>query len=268
MNLVASNGFKLNLPLWDSTTGWTTTINNYFVANNMPFTIRLRYTPTSGTGNVGTIDHSLYTGSFYAGHSFIMDAYLNLINDPLPVELSTFTITSVQNEVELNWTTMSETNNYGFYIQKSVYGRNNFITLDFVPGHGTTLQQHVYKYSDIPLSGKYQYRLKQVDLDGTAKFSETIDADVTWPKGFLLKQNYPNPFNPSTQILFSVTNDGPVSLRVYDVLGREVATLVNENRKPGQYTESFNGNQMASGVYVYLLRSSEGQLTGRMMMLK
>jgi hypothetical protein len=85
---------------------------------------------------------------------------------------------------------------------------------------------------------------------------------------FALKPNYPNPFNPSTQIAFSITKEGPVSLRVYDILGREVATLVNENRKPGQYTERFDGSRVASGVYMYVLRSSEGHLTSRMLLSK
>jgi hypothetical protein len=83
-----------------------------------------------------------------------------------------------------------------------------------------------------------------------------------------LRQNYPNPFNPSTQISFSLAKEGAVSLRAYDMLGREVATLVNENRKAGQYTERFNANQLASGVYIYVLRTSEGQLAGRMMLLR
>lgn len=85
---------------------------------------------------------------------------------------------------------------------------------------------------------------------------------------FALKPNYPNPFNPSTQISFSITKEGAVSLRVYDILGREVATLVNENRKPGLYTERFDGSRMASGVYMYMLKSSEGHLTGRMILSK
>jgi hypothetical protein len=85
---------------------------------------------------------------------------------------------------------------------------------------------------------------------------------------FALKPNYPNPFNPSTRISFSITKEGPVTLRVYDILGREVATLVNETRKPGQYTERFDGSRLASGVYMYVLRSSEGQLTSRMILSK
>jgi hypothetical protein len=110
--------------------------------------------------------------------------------------------------------------------------------------------------------------LKQVDLDGTTTFSEGITVVVSAPREFTLAQNYPNPFNPSTKISFTLTKDGPVSLRVYDILGREVFTLVNEYRKPGQYTETFNGNQMSSGVYVCVLSSSEGRLTAQMMLLK
>jgi hypothetical protein len=121
---------------------------------------------------------------------------------------------------------------------------------------------------DSPLPGQHQYQLKQVDLDGKATLSESVVVDVTAPTKFALKQNYPNPFNPSTQIAFSITRDGPVSLNVYDVLGREVTILVNENRKAGQYTERFVGDHLASGAYVYVLRSTEGQLVGRMMILK
>ena len=88
------------------------------------------------------------------------------------------------------------------------------------------------------------------------------------PSRFLLNANYPNPFNPSTLISFSTTREGPVALRIYDILGREVATLVNENRKPGKYTERWDGGRASSGVYVYVLRSSEGQLVGKMALLK
>jgi hypothetical protein len=95
-----------------------------------------------------------------------------------------------------------------------------------------------------------------------------VNRSTSTPLTFALKPNFPNPFNPSTRISFAITKEGPVSLRVYDVLGREVAVLVNENRRPGEYTEMFNGNQMASGVYVYVLRSAEGALVGRMMLLK
>ena len=180
---------------------------------------------------------------------------------PLPIQLSSFKATTLDNNgVRLSWTTVSETNNYGFNVQR------NGANIAFIQGHGTTVGQHTYSYTDDPGPGKYLYRLQQVDLNGMATLSESILMDVAGK--FTLNQNYPNPFNPSTQIAFSVTKEGPVSLRVYDVLGREVATLVNENRKVGGYTELFNGAQMASGVYVYVLRSSEGMQSGRMILSK
>jgi hypothetical protein len=184
------------------------------------------------------------------------------LSEALPIQLSSFKAALLSTGVALSWSTVSETNNYGFYVQR------NGTDVTFIAGHGTSIQQHSYSYTDNPCPGRYQYQLKQVDLDGTATLSESVVVDVTAPTKFALKQNYPNPFNPSTQITFSITKDGPVSLNVYDVLGREVTTLVNENRKAGQYTEQFIGNQVASGMYVYVLRSAEGQLVGRMMMLK
>jgi len=180
---------------------------------------------------------------------------------PLPIQLSSFKATTLDNNgVRLNWTTVSETNNYGFNVQR------NGANIAFIQGHGTTVGQHTYSYTDDPGPGKYLYRLQQVDLNGMATLSESILMDVAGK--FTLNQNYPNPFNPSTQIAFSVTKEGPVSLRVYDVLGREVATLVNKNRKPGQYTERFDGTRFASGLYMYVLRNSEGQLTSRMILSK
>jgi hypothetical protein len=186
----------------------------------------------------------------------------NSLSNALPIQLASFKAVPLSGEVSLTWTTVSETNNYGFYVQR------NGVDRAFIAGHGTTLEQHTYSYTDNPPAGRYLYRLRQLDRDGTARFSESVAIGVGAPAKFALNQSYPNPFNPSSRISFSITKEGPVSLRVYDVLGREVATLVNQNRKPGEYTELFNGNQMASGVYAYVLRSSEGQLVGRMMLLK
>ena len=212
---------------------------------------------------------------FYWGPGYAPNGTTNILaggdNSPLPVEVSAFTIKDAKNNtVELDWTTISEKNNYGFYVQKSADGKSNFATLGFVPGHGTTLSTNSYSYTD-NASPFTSYRLKQVDLDGGIHYSNTISPGMTEtalmnsPK---LVHNYPNPFNPSTQISFSIAKEGQVSLRVYDVLGREVATLVNENRKPGQYTERFDGTRFASGLYMYVLRNSEGQLTSRMILSK
>jgi hypothetical protein len=124
------------------------------------------------------------------------------------------------------------------------------------------------------LGVEMQYRLKQVDLDGNIHLTDPISVKAPTsvseqvPAMFTLQQNYPNPFNPSTLISFATTKEGPVSLRVYDILGREVTTLVNETRKSGQYTERFDGSRVASGVYVYVLKSSEGRRSSRMTLSK
>jgi hypothetical protein len=199
----------------------------------------------------------------YIGFVGMSNSFTIGSNAPLPIQLASFkSVESVGRGVTLIWTTASETNNYGFYVQR------NGVDLKFIAGHGTTLDQHSYSYTDNPSPGQYQYRLKQVDLNGTATLSEAILMDVAAPSKFALNQNYPNPFNPSTQIAFSTTREGPISLRVYDILGREVATLVNENRKAGQYIEQFDGTRFASGLYMYVLRNSEGQLTSRMILSK
>ena len=254
LTITAPSGFQFSVPGDGGLFHTTRTFD--MLPGNWTWTVNVQYTPTTSGAN-DSITNTLVLGSV-TQHASVL-----VLGDPLPIQLASFkaeTLTS--SGVVLTWSTLSETNNYGFYVQR------NGVDLTFVAGHGTTLQSHTYSYTDSPSPGQYQYRLKQVDLDGTATLSESTVIDVTAPMKFALIQNYPNPFNPSTQISFSITKEGTVSLRVYDVLGREVATLVTENRKAGQYTESFNGNQLASGVYVYVLRSSEGQLIGRMMLLK
>jgi hypothetical protein len=215
-------------------------------AVNWPFNVPAFANP----GPFVTLGTNLFVGG--------TGVWRNSLPNALPIQLASVKVTGTT----MTWSTVSETRNYGFYVQRDA------VDIAFIAGHGTTLQQHTYSYTDHPLPGQYQYRLKQVDLDGTTTFSEGITVVVSAPREFTLAQNYPNPFNPSTKISFTLTKEGPVSLRVYDILGREVSTLVNEYRKPGQYTETFNGNQMSSGVYVCVLSSSEGRLTAQMMLLK
>ena len=220
----------------------------------------IRYTPTSPAGNDGMIVNDLYHGNF---DTYLATANLQIVDDPLPIQLASFRGSAPGGKgVMLNWTTLSETNNYGFHIQR------DGIEIAFVQGQGTTLIQHAYSYSDNPPAGRHAYVLRQVDLNGASTLSESVVVDVKTALAFTIAHNYPNPFNPSTHIAFSITKDGPVSLRVYDMLGREVASLVDENRKAGEYLERFDGALRASGVYVYVLRSSEGELRGRMTLLK
>lgn len=190
-------------------------------------------------------------------------------NGVLPVQLASFMAQKYNaNSMQLTWATVSEINNYGFYIQTSS-NRTDWTNVgELIRGHGTTLESQKYSIILPIANGSWWVRLKQVDLDGTFTTSDARLIENASPVKFALNQNYPNPFNPSTQIAFSTTKEGPVSLRVYDILGREVATLVNENRKAGEYTERFDGSRFATGVYVYALQTAEGRLTSRMILSK
>jgi len=173
----------------------------------------------------------------------------------IPVELVSFSANVNETTVELSWTTASEINNHGFEIQRSSNGE--FVTVGFVEGHGTTTEVQNYSYTDreIP-EGSYGYRLKQVDLDGTFEYSDVVEVDVTVPDVFALEQNYPNPFNPSTKIDFSLAVDSKVSLKVFDVLGQEVATLINSDLVAGAHNVDFDASSLNSGVYFYRIEAT------------
>jgi 5-hydroxyisourate hydrolase-like protein (transthyretin family) len=196
---------------------------------------------------------------------------------PIPVELVSFTANAKKNDVELNWTTATETNNRGFEIQRSVIpnGVRNLVweVVSFVNGNGTTTKPMNYSFVDKNLkAGNYSYRLKQIDLDGSYKYSEEVEVTIESPKYFSLEQNYPNPFNPSTVISYQLPVSGDVTLKVYDVLGNEVATLVNEEKPTGSYEVEFKssvGNgQLANGVYFYQLKTGDYLETKKMILLK
>lgn len=169
---------------------------------------------------------------------------------PVPVELTSFTAASVDNNVTLNWSTATELNNSGFQIERS--NGSAYQVVGFVAGHGTTTEAVNYSFVDQNVeSGTYTYRLKQVDLDGTFEYSNTIEVEVLGVKEFALGQNYPNPFNPSTTINFSLAVDSKVSLKIFDVLGQEVATLINGQMAAGSQKVSFDASSLNSGVYFY-----------------
>ena len=175
--------------------------------------------------------------------------------DLVPVELTSFTAAVENNNVILSWSTATEVNNAGFEIQK-IEGNNEFVTIGYIPGHGTTSEPQNYKFTDADLaSGTYTYRLKQVDYNGTFSYSEEVKADVTAPVQFTLAQNYPNPFNPSTKINFSLAVDSKVSLKIFNVLGQEVATVINTNLTSGSHQINFDGSSLNSGVYMYRIEA-------------
>lgn len=188
-------------------------------------------------------------------------------NHPLPVELISFSAFNSNNNIVLNWSTASELNNYGFEIQRSVdnrqltVGSQEWDVVGFVNGIGTTTEINNYSFVDYNItSGKYSYRLKQIDFNGNYQYSQEVEIEIL-PSEFILYQNYPNPFNPTTTIEYSIPQAADayyastthVLLKVFDILGNEVSTLINEFKSPGKYEVQFNAADLPSGVYFYHL---------------
>jgi hypothetical protein len=169
----------------------------------------------------------------------------------LPVELARFMASANHNDVELSWTTATEVNNYGFDIERSAQSAT-WAKIGFVEGSGTTTAPKEYSFADkdIP-KGKYSYRLKQIDCDGKFHYTQAVEVNIGGAAlKFNLAQNFPNPFNPTTRIAYQIPVDGFVMIKIYDVVGREVASLVNESKKAGSYDVTFDGSRLSSGVYL------------------
>ena len=178
---------------------------------------------------------------------------------PLPIQLTSFTASPEveSGKVDLAWSTASEVNNYGYYVQRSAFATSGFVDLPggFVPGSGTSLTETKYSWIDQnPLSGSNYYLLKQVDLDGSFRFSDPLKVVVSPVAGvdnsrqavvFALGQNYPNPFNPTTRITFSVDKAGFTSLKVYNILGVAVATLFDGMAQSGKHIRCGSTGQLS-----------------------
>jgi len=188
---------------------------------------------------------------------------------PLPVMLSSFISNVAGRNVILKWMTGTEINNSGFDIERKGFS-GEFVKVGFVQGKGTVSTPSSYEFTDRNLiSGKYSYRLKQIDNNGNFEYySLNGDVVVGVPSKFDLSQNYPNPFNPSTKINFDMPKDGLVSLKIYDMLGREVTTLVNEIRTAGYYTVDFNASSLSSGIYFYRINAGDFSSVKNMVIVK
>lgn len=206
-------------------------------------------------------DQELYLVSFNGKiYKFIPSA--------VPVELISFNAVLENGNVRLNWYTASEINNAGFKIERSQDGAN-YEEIFFIGSNGTITNRNVYSYLDESVSsGVYYYRLKQVNFDGSFEYLNVIAVDLGIPEQHLLKQNYPNPFNPKTIIAFKTPAEGHISLKVYDVLGNEVATLLDEQKPAGSYDVELNASQLTSGIYFYKLTSDAFNSTRKMILLK
>jgi hypothetical protein len=177
------------------------------------------------------------------------------IGNLVPVELTSFTASTSNGSVNLQWRTATETNNRIFEIERKSEN-TEYLTVGFVNGQGTTTQAHDYTFSDNSvIPGSYSYRLKQIDYDGRFSYSNVVNVEITAPTVLQLSQNYPNPFNPTTTISYSLAQAGNVRLAVYNTLGQEITTLVNEFKESGNYQISFDAVSLSSGVYLYKLEA-------------
>lgn len=185
----------------------------------------------------------------------------------IPVELINFSFRVLNNSVQLNWSTATETNNAGFAVEKNTDGYWNKI--GYVIGQGTKTEISNYSYTDNTEVGEFQYRLKQIDFDGKYVYSKTLDVTVrSTIEKYILNQNYPNPFNPATTISYSLPIDGFVTLSIYDVLGNKVAEIENGNKAAGVYTTNFSGGNLTSGIYYYKLQAGSIIESKKMMLIK
>jgi hypothetical protein len=193
----------------------------------------------------------------------------------LPVELTSFSARYIEGSFTLTWKTSTESNNYGFEIERRTIlteevSAIQWRTLAFIPGHGTSNAPNSYSYLDnnvVP--GRYAYRLRQIDNGGGYSYSEEVEIDATdIPGEMALEQNYPNPFNPTTVVSYQVSVLSQVDLRVFDMLGREVAVLATTIQNPGLYRITFDGSKLSSGIYLYRLTAGTFTAVKGMLLLK
>lgn len=196
----------------------------------------------------------------YIGYS---TGYLGLIYKYLdtliiPVELISFSANVQGNIITLRWLTASESNNYGFEIFKSV-DLKNWKKIGFIKGQGTSTLIGKYEFIDnVENFGKYYYKLKQIDYNGTFNFSNIIEVTVASPTNFKLNQNFPNPFNPLSKISFEIPVQSNVKIVLYDMLGKEIKVLLNGNFEAGYHTLNINAIDLSSGIYFYCMTTDKG----------
>ena len=191
-------------------------------------------------------------------------------NGGIPVELVSFSGTQSNTEIHLSWITATELNNQGFEIERKT--TDDWKKIGFVNGNGTTTEMQYYSFTDnirlVSNVDKIYYQLKQIDFDGTYEYSNEVIIEISQPDSYLLKQNYPNPFNPSTIISWQLPESKFVTLKIYDVLGNEVASLINKEKSAGNFEVEFDSNGLPSGIYFYTLQAGKFTDSKKMILLK
>lgn len=191
----------------------------------------------------------------------------------LSVELIDFAATAGEGNVTLTWATASENNNARFEVYRTTDG--NWTRITSVPGQGTSTTRHDYRFMDTDVESGviYSYRLAAADVNGSVEWvgsvveATPLTGDAV-PTEYALYQNYPNPFNPTTNIRFDVAERGWVTLKVYNPIGQEVATVASGEMNAGRYTVTFDANLLPSGMYLYRLEANDFSSTKKMLLMK
>jgi hypothetical protein len=234
---------------------------------------------TNSSFTAGLIWDALNTGFFDNADVNVVTTLTGSADIPLPVELTSFTAKYLNDKVHLNWVTKTEVNNYGFNIERRTK-EDEWNSIGFVEGNGTTTESKEYSYSDKDIftgGNKFQYRLKQIDNDGSFEYSDVVEVEVV-PTQFELFQNYPNPFNPSTTIRFSLPKETQLKINVYNMLGENVGTIAEGTYEAGFHTVTFsaiggsasggNASTLSSGAYIYRIESDAFVQVKKMLLLK
>ena len=207
---------------------------------------------------------NIHNGTFPGG-----EIRAQLDEGTLPVELSSFTASVIRDNVTLNWSTATESNNAGFDIERKLSSSSDWSKIGYVAGNGTVNDVKHYSFTNKVSTGSYSYRLKQIDFNGNFEyFNLSNDVNVGIPSEFNISQNYPNPFNPTTKIDFELPNDANVNITLYNLAGKEVLKVVNESRIAGYHTVQINASALSSGVYFYNITAGDFVQTKKMTVLK
>lgn len=256
-------------------------VDSIYIYTGGNLLIELRHTGFSGTSRsldalttstpgYGTLFRTCWGSGFAADSGAYGNFSIVRINadDPVPVELTSFKASTSGKNVLLEWITATELNNSGFEVQRRTQ-ESGYEVVGFVAGSGSTTEQRSYVFRDdnIP-NGKYIYRLKQIDFNGVFDYSNEIEVEVNAPLDFSLEQNFPNPFNPSTTINYSIAEASLVKIAVYNLLGQEVALIVNEFKGAGQYSVQFDASFLTSGAYFYTIETPQFKQTRKMLLAK
>ncbi len=261
------NGINNQSPMSNVTNGYRRIVQIGNANHDTTWTLKLTTGQTYYWG-VQAIDNNFAGGAFAWDNTGIF----------LPVSLTNFTATSKNGTVMLNWSTSTEQNNYGFEIERKTSpvsppyeggdARGGWKKVGFVAGNGNSNEQQNYTFVDKNIiGGKNIYRLKQIDNDGKVSHSKEVEINFL-PTIVQINQNFPNPFNPSTTINYQLPTNGFVTLKVYNILGEEVATLVNEEKEAGMYQVKFDGSKLSSGMYFYKLTAGKITEIKKMILLK